>query len=391
MIDCPDSIPNNRNDGVRPEPAAEELLRAIFDCMAKIANERDLDNLLVRLADMGRDLITADRCTVWLVNKKSNTLWSKVAHGLDRTIIPRNTGVAGWASWSGEPVIINDPYNDSRFDNEVDMMTGYRTRAIIALPIKDTQGEIIGVFQGINKMTPAGRFSSEDMERLLLAAVYTGRELEAALLQEEIETTQKEIIFTLAETGEMRSKETGNHVRRVAEYSRILAEKSGLSCGEAELLKLASPLHDLGKIAIPDAVLLKPGKLDPDEWKIMQTHAALGYDLLKHSERRILKAAAIVAHEHHEKWNGKGYPRGLEKDTTHMYGRITAIADVFDALGSDRCYKKAWELDRILGLFKEERGHHFDPNLIDVFLGNLDDFLAVRDAYKDEVSPASHP
>jgi len=202
-------------------------------------------------------------------------------------------------------------------------------------------------------------------------------------LHQELEDTQKEIIYKMGEIGETRSKETGNHVKRVAEYSKLLALLYGMDEKEAELLKQASPMHDIGKVGIPDSVLKKPGKLDAIEWEVMQTHAELGYEMLKHSSRPILKAAATVAGEHHEKYNGKGYPNGLSGEEIHIYGRITAIADVFDALGSDRCYKKAWELDRIIELFKEERGEQFDPKLIDLFLENLDKFLEIRESLKD--------
>ena len=202
-------------------------------------------------------------------------------------------------------------------------------------------------------------------------------------LQKEIENTQKEVVYTMGAIGESRSKETGNHVKRVAEYSKTLALLYGMSEKEAETLRQASPMHDIGKVAIPDAVLNKPGKLDAQEWKIMQTHSELGYNMLKHSDRELLKAAAIVAYEHHEKWDGSGYPRGLQAEEIHVYGRITAIADVFDALGSDRCYKKAWELDEILQLFKNEREKQFQPELVDLFFENLDKFLEIRDRYKD--------
>ncbi len=203
-------------------------------------------------------------------------------------------------------------------------------------------------------------------------------------LHSELEETQREVIYKLGEIGETRSKETGNHVKRVAEYSKILATKLGLEQEDIDILFAASPMHDIGKVGIPDSILNKPGKLTPDEWVFMQTHSEIGYNILKSSTRPILKAAAIISYTHHEKWNGKGYPRGLKGDEIHIFGRITAIADVFDALGSDRCYKKAWELDRILKLLEEQKGKHFDPQLIDLFMENLDDFLEIRDRYKDD-------
>jgi len=218
-------------------------------------------------------------------------------------------------------------------------------------------------------------------ERFLLA--YLTDVTEVVELNDAIEETQREVIYTMGEIGEQRSKETGFHVKRVAKYSKLLALLYGLPESEANLLKMASPMHDIGKVGIPDAILNKPGSLNKEEWTIMQTHAELGYKMLKKSNKDILKAAAIVAYEHHEKWDGSGYPRGLSDENIHIYGRITAVADVFDALGSDRVYKKAWELDDILKLFVEESGKHFDPQLVSIFLNNLDDFLIIRNKFKD--------
>ncbi len=206
---------------------------------------------------------------------------------------------------------------------------------------------------------------------------------EVEALQKEIEETQREVVFTMGAIGESRSKETGNHVKRVAQYSKVMALYYGMSEKEAEMLKQASPMHDIGKVAIPDAILNKPGRFNQEERVIMDTHATLGYDMLKASNRPLLKLAATVAYEHHEKYNGKGYPQGLKGEDIHICGRITALADVFDALGSDRVYKKAWDDERIFNLFKEERGEHFDPNLIDIFFEHLDEFLAIRDSLKD--------
>lgn len=206
---------------------------------------------------------------------------------------------------------------------------------------------------------------------------------EVEALQREIEETQKEVVFTMGAIGESRSKETGNHVKRVADYSKLFALYYGLDESESELLKQASPMHDIGKVGIPDAVLNKPGRLNEAERTIMDTHAEIGFEMLKMSNRKLLKAAATVAYEHHEKWDGTGYPRGLKEKEIHIYGRITAIADVFDALGSDRCYKKAWVDEKIFTLLKEERAKHFDPTLVDIFFEHLDEFLAIREDFKD--------
>jgi response regulator RpfG family c-di-GMP phosphodiesterase len=215
------------------------------------------------------------------------------------------------------------------------------------------------------------------VQRLQLIATFSSKSLESALLYKEIEYTQMELVYMLGEAGESRSKETGNHVKRVGEYSYILAKALGLSADESELIRLAAPLHDLGKVGIPDAILNKPGRLTSDEFEIMKTHAELGYNILIKSKRRILKAAAIQAYEHQEKYNGTGYPRGLKGKEIHLHGRICAVADVFDALSNDRCYKKAWPMDKVLNLFEEERGKHFDPELVDLLFNNLDKFKKV--------------
>ena len=202
-------------------------------------------------------------------------------------------------------------------------------------------------------------------------------------LSDEIINTQKEIIYTMGEIAETRSKETGNHVKRVAEYSKLLALKLGISGDDAEMLKLASPMHDIGKVGIPDNILNKPGKLTPEEFEIMKTHAQLGFDMLKHSSKAILQTAAIVSNEHHEKYNGKGYPRGLKGEDIHIFARITAVADVFDALGSHRVYKKAWEDEKIFELFNSEKGEHFDPKVIDAFFENIEEIKQIREQFKD--------
>ncbi|WP_373070301.1 PAS domain S-box protein [Sulfurimonas sp.] len=206
---------------------------------------------------------------------------------------------------------------------------------------------------------------------------------ELVKLNEDIINTQKEVVLTMGAIGETRSKETGQHVKRVSNFTYLLAKLYGLNDDEANLLKQASPMHDIGKVGIPDSILKKPAKLTLEEYEIMKTHAEIGYDMLKHSDRDILKTSAEISLTHHEKYDGSGYPRGLKGEEIPISGRITAIADVFDALGHDRVYKKAWELDRILEFFKEEKGKHFDPKLVDLLIENLDKFLEVKNSLKD--------
>ena len=226
-------------------------------------------------------------------------------------------------------------------------------------PLKDKDGEVIE-YMGI----------SHDITQI-------------EKLHDELEDTQREIIYKLGEIGECRSSETGQHVKRVAEYSKLLAIKIGLDEKDVNRLFMSSPMHDIGKVGIPDSILNKNGKLDSSEWEVMKTHAQIGYEILRTSKREILQAAAIVSYTHHERWDGSGYPLGLKGEDIHIFGRITAIADVFDALTSERVYKKAWPLEDVLKLFNEEKGKHFDPNLIDVFMNNLDEILEIKEKFKD--------
>ena len=361
---------------------SRELIEIIFSYITQISAERFADDILMLLADMGRQLVRADRCTVWVVSKDKKNLWTKVGHGVEHIHIPIDSGIVGEAVTNNQRLIIDDAYNDPRFNATVDKLTGYKTKTLLVIPMHNTEGEIIGAFQVVNKLD-GKLFTQEDMRYIMLASTYAAETVMTSILLEEIEQTQKEVVFTMGAIGESRSKETGNHVKRVAEYSYLLAKEYGLSEEESVRLKEASPMHDIGKVAIPDAVLNKPGSFDLEERLIMNTHAELGYEMLKSSNRALLKAAATVAYEHHEKWDGTGYPRRLAGEDIHIYGRITAVADVFDALGSDRCYKKAWNDEKIFELFEKERGRHFDPKLVDIFFKKLDKFLEIRDRFAD--------
>jgi len=202
--------------------------------------------------------------------------------------------------------------------------------------------------------------------------------LEQKRLLSELEENQKELIWMLTELMEATSDETGKHVRRVAEVSSLLAKyHPSLTDTDADILFHASPMHDIGKITIPHEILHKPSRYTEEEFLIMQAHTSNAYQLLSRSKRKYVKAAAVIAHQHHEKWNGKGYPRQLKGDDIHIYGRIVALADVFDALSHGRCYKKLWEFDEVVTYIQEHSGTQFDPQLVDIFMAHLDEFLAI--------------
>ena len=222
-----------------------------------------------------------------------------------------------------------------------------------------------------------------DMRLLDIFSTHVTLAFENLLLNQEVFDTQAELIEKLGDVIESRSSETGNHVRRMAEVSYLLCRALGLDETEAELVKRAAPMHDIGKVAIPDDILLKPDHLNAEQWTVMRRHPAIGYNILKGSERPILNAAATIAHQHHERVDGQGYPQGLKGDQIHRHARIVAVADVFDALTHARCYKPAWPLQESLDFIRAASGKHLDTVVVDSLFANLDAVLAVNARFPD--------
>jgi putative two-component system response regulator len=208
------------------------------------------------------------------------------------------------------------------------------------------------------------------------------KELEHALA--ELDRSQREAIQHLSAAAEYKDEDTGLHIQRMSNYSALIAARLGLDPDEVNLILTSSPMHDVGKIGIPDDILLKPGKLDPDEWKIMKEHANIGGRILGAGNSDYMNMGTIIALSHHEKWDGSGYPSGLAGEDIPLPGRICAVADVFDALISKRPYKEAFPLDKALAIMKESRGSHFDPKLLDVFLESIDEVVEIIDKFKEK-------
>ncbi|CCO23050.1 HD-GYP domain-containing protein [Maridesulfovibrio hydrothermalis] len=206
-------------------------------------------------------------------------------------------------------------------------------------------------------------------------------ELQEALIK--LDHVHVETIHYLSAAAEYKDEDTAAHIVRMAGYSRLIAEKMGLDKKMVELIHTSSPMHDIGKIGIPDCVLLKPGKLDDKEWETMKTHAAIGNNLLTLGNSEYMKMGAVIALNHHEKWDGSGYPCGLSGADIPLPGRICAVADVFDALNSKRPYKKAFPVEKSIQIMKEGRGTHFDPQILDIMIDNIDEFLEIKEAFSD--------
>lgn len=199
----------------------------------------------------------------------------------------------------------------------------------------------------------------------------------------ELRRTRLQVVQRLGRAAEYRDNETGNHILRMSHISALLAKSIGWKEDDCELMLHASPMHDIGKIGIPDHILLKPGKFEPDEWEIMKTHAAIGANILEGDDSDLMRLASEIALTHHEQWDGGGYPNGLSGENIPLTGRIAAVADVFDALTSRRPYKKAWPVEAAIDLIKEKRGTHFDPDLVDVFLAQLTEVLNICEVFSE--------
>ena len=222
--------------------------------------------------------------------------------------------------------------------------------------------------------------------RTHLALYDQSRELERMVRQRthELMTTRQQIIRRLGRAAEFKDNETGNHVLRMSHYARLIAIAHGLGEESANIIFNTAPMHDIGKIGIPDAILLKPGKLDAAEWEVMHRHPIMGAEIIGKHDNELLETARIIALTHHEKWDGSGYPQGLAGNAIPLEGRIVAIADVFDALVSKRPYKAAVSLETALQYFDEQTGRHFDPTLILAFKTALPEILRIKEIYADE-------
>ena len=227
----------------------------------------------------------------------------------------------------------------------------------------------------------------EDMVRSRTSDLWSAiSDLERA--QQEIRVSREETIERLSVAAEFKDSETATHIRRMSLYCALLAERLGEDAGRCEEIRLASQMHDVGKIGVPDNILLKPGPLTPDEWKVMKQHAAIGHRILSNSTSELLNLAALMALTHHERMDGTGYPRGLVEDEIPFEGRVTAVADVFDALTTNRVYRKAFELSEALEIMREGRGDHFDPKILDCFFDSMDRVLGIREVHQDPAPEA---
>lgn len=357
-------------------PIKSDPLVSLVKIGRSITAVTDIDVLLKVIAEETKIAIQADRCTVFMLDKEKNELWSKVALGLGSQEIrfPADKGLAGYVVKTGEPLNIPDAYNDSRFNPDIDKETGYRTKTILCMPIKNNNQEIIGAFQVLNKL--GGVFTKGDEDLLVAIGGSASIALENAQLFEQQKELYKEqkvlfesFIDTLATSIDARDKITAGHSSRVKLYSMLLVNALGCDEKYKEIVEKAAILHDIGKIGIRDSVLQKEGKLTDEEYKHIQEHVKITHDILeKIHTSDDFKQITEIACSHHEKYDGSGYYRHLSGEDIPYGGRILAVADVFDAITSKRHYRDKMPIQNVIDILLSGKNKHFDGNLVDTFL-----------------------
>ena len=352
--------------------SAEEKLNLLVEFGSRISAELRLDKLLDRIAQQITLMLNAERCTIYLIDEERKELWSKIAlgKGLEHTEIRlplEGSGIISLTARTGETINLPNAYEDPRFSIAVDMVTDFRTHSLLAAALKNNAGRVMGVFAVANKEGGVP-FDPKDEGILLLLSSMASSAIEIATLYQEVRGAQLETIYRLAVTAEYRDQQdTSAHLKNISIISYLLANTLGLSRHEAELIRNASPLHDIGKVALADNILLKPGKLTPDEFNKMKEHTVFGGKILEGARSKILQMAYKMSLYHHEKWNGKGYPEGLKGEEIPLVARIVTVADVFDALCQFRVYKKAWKTDDAYRFIVEQSGKDFDPHIVAAF------------------------
>jgi putative nucleotidyltransferase with HDIG domain len=344
--------------------------RAVYEVTRALGGTLDLDRLLSLIMDRTTQVMNADRSSLFLIDWDTGELWSKVAQGVRYRELrfPMDRGLAGAVATSGEILNIPDAYEDPRFNQAIDRQTGYRTRSVLCCPMTDKHGERIGVIQVLNKLT-GEPFTRQDEELLCALAGQAAVAIENAQLYEEQKKSFVSFVETLSTAMDARDPITAGHSRRVTAYSEAIGEELGYSEKQLEILRVASLLHDIGKIGVPEVVLFKDGRLTDEEYRIIQSHARHTLNILGkiHFDRE-KREIPMMAGTHHERMDGKGYPLELSGEDIPEAGRIMAVGDVFDAITSRRHYRDRMDFRKVLNVLKEESGTHFQPEFVAAFM-----------------------
>jgi putative nucleotidyltransferase with HDIG domain len=407
----------------------QEKIDTLTHLVIELNQVQDLDILMEHILRQARRFVNADAGSIYIVEDRTlqftytqnDTLQKRLAIG-DKLIystftLPINEqSIAGYTAETGQPLNIPDVYSIEptepyRFSKEFDKASKYKTQSVLAIPLKSARGKLLGILQIINAQDVDQQiipFSDKDEKMMMHFASIAAVALERAQMT-------RSMILRMIRMAELRDpKETGPHVNRVASFAVELYEQWALKRSlprreidaNRDILRMAAMLHDVGKVAISDLILKKPGRFSNDEFEIMKQHTILGAQLFRGRQSDFDDAASQVALNHHERWDGKGYPgfvdiltgdpladyiapdgspRGKKGEEIPLFGRIVALADVYDALSSTRIYKEAWDESDAMATIEKEAGYHFDPELVEIFVSNLDLIRSIQMRYSDDV------
>lgn len=349
-----------------------EHLKELLEFSAIINSSLEIEEIRKRAALAVMNLVNCEAASLLLFDETKEELYFDVAlgekaHKIKTIRLKLGQGIAGWVAEKKQAVIINDVQRDPRFFRGGDEKSGFITKTMLCLPVM-VKDRLIGVIQAINKREAL--FDEYDLELLRALSSQVAVAIENARLYEELKETFYEIVFALADTIEKRDPYTGGHTKRVMDYSIAIGIEMGLDKKELEKLKLAAILHDIGKIGIRDSILLKEDKLTEEEFKIIQNHTIYGAEIIAHV--RQLKDIVPGVKYHHEKFDGSGYPEALKKDEIPLIARIIAVADTFDAMTTDRPYRKGLTNEVALQELQNKAGSQFDPQVVEAFKVALD-------------------
>lgn len=376
----------------------ETILNDLINISVQLSSHQSIDSLLDMIMKKAREITNADAGSLYLKEKndlrflitQNDTL--KNSQKMKNIVIPVNKkSISGYVAYTGEFLNLEDVYNipsnyPFTYNRDFDRQNDYRCASMLVVPMKDNSDEVIGVIQLINAKDCKNNTVSFDNELKPVISSFASlaaMAIKNVQLKDSIKNAYLDTIYRLSVAAEFKDTDTGMHIKRMSLYSQIIAREMGMSEDFCELILYASPLHDIGKIGIPDRILLKPAKLDEDEWVVMKQHTIMGYEILKESEHELIRIASVVALNHHERYDGKGYPAGIKGNQIPIEGRIVSLADVFDALCSKRPYKEPWPTEKILGVIHEEQGKQFDPSVIEAFDRGLDEIMDIREHMQD--------
>jgi len=371
---------------------AKEVLSELIDAVIDIELERDLEKTLEKLLYHARKIVDSEAGTLYL--KQDDHLSIRVCQNdevelssfeLNKKILPiDHHSIAGFVILNDKVVLEPDvlaisPECSYHFNASFDKHSGFTTKSILAIPLRHPSEGVIGVLELFNPED--GVFEDWNVGVLKHFSVLASVSLVNLRLYATLKDSYLDTLFRLGLAAEFKDDDTYCHVNRIRYTTRIIARELGCSKVQQEIIFHASSMHDIGKIGVPDSILKKAGKLDDAEWSIMRQHPKMGASILRESDDEIMQASLDIALYHHEKWNGEGYPHALSAEDIPLFARIVAVADVFDALVQERCYKKAWKVSKALGLIRDEQGKHFDPAVVDAFFAGQEDIFKVQEEY----------